>query len=337
MGGRANIVSPTSILEIQNLSYAYDRQVHSLIKTKEKEFRALQDVSFSVEKGEIFGLLGPNGGGKTTLFRILSTYFVPAAGSVRIFGSDIRQNSQRVRQQVGVVFQSPSLDKKLTVAENLIHQGHLYGLAGKRLNEKIAELLARVGLSQRTSDRVETLSGGLQRRAEIAKGMLHAPELLLMDEPSTGLDPGARRDLWDYLQELKKMGITILITTHLMEEAEKCDRLAILNLGWLVALGTPSSLKQEIGGDVITVETQNPEKLADLIQKKFSLHSIILENALRIETDRGPEFVPQLLGSFAGEILSVTVGKPTLEDVFIHKTGHKFWHQASQEQAFSVK
>ena len=193
---------------------------------------ALRSVSFEVRAAEIFALLGPNGGGKTTLFRILSTSFAPTGGRAEVFGHDLVTQSAQVRQQMGVVFQAPSLDKKLSAAENLWHHGHLYGLRGQPLRQQMTEMLGRVGLSDRARDRVEKLSGGMQRRVEVAKGLLHRPRLLLMDEPSTGLDPGARRDLWDYLKESRERDrLTILLTTHLMGEAEQCDRVAILHRG----------------------------------------------------------------------------------------------------------
>jgi len=289
------------------------------------ERQALRGVSFSVQEGEIFGLLGPNGGGKTTTFHILSTYFPPTGGRATVFGIDVARDPEKVRQQLGVVFQSPSLDKKLTVRENLWHQGHLYGLYGADLNQRIDQGLARVGLTDRAGELVEVLSGGLRRRVELAKGLLHHPGLLLLDEPSTGLDPGARRDLWDYLKELKKERITMVVTTHLMEEAEKCDRVAILNEGKLVALGTPATLKHEIGGDIISIETANPEGLREQISRKFNTQVQLVGDVLRIERESGHEFIPQLVSAFPGEIASVTLGKPTLEDVFIKYTGHRFW------------
>jgi ABC-2 type transport system ATP-binding protein len=312
----------TSALEILGLSHTYAS------RRKDAPRRALKDIAFSVEPKEIFGLLGPNGGGKSTLFKILSTALQPTAGTAKIFGVDVLENPAEVRKKIGVVFQSPSLDKKLTVAENLRHQGHLYGLSGNALEERISDLLRRVGCLDRARDFAETLSGGLQRRVEIAKGMIHRPELLLMDEPSTGLDPGSRKDLWDYLQELKSSGMTILVTTHLMEEAEKCDRVAILNEGVLVAMDRPAALKNEIGGDVISVEARDPRALVERIRASFGLDAVVLEdNTVRIEKDRGHEFVPQLVQSFPQEILSVMLGKPTLEDVFFRRTGHKFWSE----------
>lgn len=290
--------------------------------------RALTDVSFSVRRGEVFGLLGPNGGGKTTLFRIFSTLLAPTSGSARIFGLEVATQPNEVRQRIGVVFQAPSLDKKLTALENLRHQGHLYGLHGAPLRERSGAMLARVGLSDRAHERVERLSGGMQRRIEVAKGLLHSPALLLLDEPSTGLDPGARRDLWTHLRQLRdRDGVTILVTTHLMEEAERCDRLAILNHGELVALDSPESLKSKIGGDVIVIATRQPDRLREGLRDRFGVEPMVVDGKLHIERARGHEFVAQIAEAFPEAIESVTYGKPTLEDVFIHLTGHRFWEE----------
>jgi ABC-2 type transport system ATP-binding protein len=292
----------------------------------------LRGVTLSINRAEIFGFLGPNGGGKTTLFRILATLITPTDGTARVFGNDVVREPDAVRQTFGVVFQSPSLDKKLTAEENLLHHGHLYGLHGKSLRVRIQEMLERVGLADRARDRVEKLSGGQQRRVELAKGLLHRPQLLLLDEPSTGLDPGARRDFWKYLAQLRDSeGVTVILTTHLMEEAEDCDRLAILNHGGIVARGTPDALKAEIGGDVVTVECREPEKLCADIGQKFGVAPVAVDGTVRIEHSRGPEFLTQLIEAFPGRIASVKVGKPTLEDVFIHHTGHRF--TAENEEA----
>jgi ABC-2 type transport system ATP-binding protein len=292
---------------------------------------ALNGVSFDVRPAELFGLLGPNGSGKTTLFRILSTLMVPTSGSATIAGFDAVRQPGAVRRHIGVVFQAQSVDVKLTAYENLWHQGHLYGLRGSDLKKRINEILTRVGLLDRSADRVETFSGGMQRRIELAKGLLHHPEVLLLDEPTTGLDPGARRDLWQYLQILRdEERVSVIVTTHLMEEAERCDRLAILNEGSLVALGTPEALTREIGGDVILLEARDPQTLAEHIRNKFHIDATVMDNRVRIEIENGHRFVPDVVEAFPGEIQSLSVSKPTLEDVFIHRTGHRFWNEDAE-------
>src|SRR5215467_9422723 len=275
-----------------------------------------------------FGLLGPNGSGKTTLFRILSTLMVPSAGAATIVGIDAVRDPGTLRRHIGVVFQAQSVDPKLTAYENLWHQGHLYGLHGRELKKRIHEILTRVGLLDRAKDRVETFSGGMQRRIELAKGLLHHPEVLLLDEPTTGLDPGARRDLWQYLQILRdEERVSVIVTTHLMEEAERCDRLAILSEGNLVALGTPEELTREIGGDVILLEARDPKRLAEQIREKFHVDATVMDQHVRLEIEGGHRFVPDVVEAFPGEIQSLSVSKPTLEDVFIHRTGHRFWNE----------
>jgi ABC-2 type transport system ATP-binding protein len=290
---------------------------------------ALDGVSFEVRPAELFGLLGPNGSGKTTLFRILSTLMLPAGGSATIQGYDVMRDPDAVRRQIGVVFQAPSIDVKLTAHENLWHVGHLYGMRGAPLESRIREILERVGLADRAHERAETFSGGMQRRLELAKGLLHRPSVLLLDEPTTGLDPGARRDLWQYLAILRdRERITVLVTTHLMEEAERCDRLAILNSGKLVALGTPAELKREIGGDVLLLEAHGkPESLAEKIFNRFGLAAQVIGGKVRLEREQGHRFVTEVVEAFPGEIDSISVGKPNLEDVFIHRTGHRFWNE----------
>lgn len=304
-------------IEVENVGYSYDGRA------------ALQGLSFQVREAEIFGLLGPNGSGKTTLFRILSTLLLPQSGRARVMGCDAAREAGELRRRIGVVFQAHSLDGKLTAAENLRHQGHLYGLRGNALRQRTEEMLERVGLLERAHDRAEELSGGLQRRLEVAKGLLHDPAVLLLDEPSTGLDPGARRDLWQHLRELRdQQRITILVTTHLMEEAERCDRLGILNQGRLVALGTPAELKREIGGDVVVLEAREPESLATRIAARMGVTPAVLGGKLRLERENGHLFASAVMEAFPGEIESISVSKPTLEDVFLHRTGHRFWGDA---------
>ena len=288
--------------------------------------RALDDVSLTVEPAEIFAFLGPNGGGKTTLFRLLSTLIPLQEGRIEILGCDVATQPQQVRQRIGVVFQAPSLDRKLTVAENLKHQGHLYGLGGRQLAARSDEMLAQLGLSERAKERVETLSGGLRRRVELAKGLLHRPQLLLLDEPSTGLDPGARSDLWDYLQRIRQQdGVTVALTTHLLEEADKADRLAILHQGRLVALDTPDNLRATVGGDSITIQSPDPQRLASAIQEQLGIAAQVLDGAVRLEQANGHQWIARLVEAFPGLVQAINLGKPSLEDVFIARTGHRFW------------
>ncbi len=319
----SEVASPSgaSVISVQNLVHRYEERT------------ALNGVSFDVRPAELFGLLGPNGSGKTTLFRILSTLMIPTAGHAVIMGCDAAQDPSSVRRQIGVVFQAQSVDKKLTAYENLWHQGHLYGLRGAALKQRVGEILARVGLEERAKERVESFSGGMQRRVELAKGLLHHPGVLLLDEPTTGLDPGARRDLWQYLQILRdEEGVSVLVTTHLMEEAERCDRLAILNEGNLVALGTPAELKSEIGGDVILLDAAiDASLLAEHIQLRFPVETVVHGSQVRIERQAGHRFVPDLVEAFPGEIQAISVSKPALEDVFIRRTGHKFWSEQREE------
>jgi ABC-2 type transport system ATP-binding protein len=311
--------------------------VHGLVH-RYNDRAALNGVSFDVRPAELFGLLGPNGSGKTTMFRILSTLMVPVAGQAIILGHDAAKDPSQLRREIGVVFQAQSIDLKLTAAENLQHQGHLYGLHGPALRARIKEILERVRLADRARDRAETFSGGMQRRLELAKGLLHGPRVLLLDEPTTGLDPGARRDLWQYLSILRdEEQVTVLVTTHLMEEAERCDRLAILNEGKLVALGTPTELKREIGGDVIVLEAKDPEALAVRIRTRFNISVQVVGSQVRIEKDQAHRFVTNVVEAFPGEIDGLSIAKPSLEDVFIKRTGHRFWTEGAQSTEDSVK
>ena len=318
-----NLTGPVPI-QLDGLSHNYGDRL------------ALDNLTFAVQPAEIFGLLGPNGSGKTTLFRILSTLMVPSSGVARVQGFDVAREPNRARQQTGIVFQARSLDLKLTVAENLKHQGHLYGLRGETLKTRSQEVLSRVGLSDRSKEFVETLSGGMQRRVELAKGLIHSPGVLLLDEPSTGLDPGARRDMWQYLRSLRdEEGVSILVTTHLMEEAEHCDRLAILNQGKLVALGSPLQLKSAIGGDVILFETASEhtaQSLAERISARFTVAPTVMGKTVRLERPEGHRLVTSVVEAFPGEIDGISVARPSLEDVFIQRTGHRFWTDTQEKE-----
>jgi ABC-2 type transport system ATP-binding protein len=293
--------------------------------------QALAGIDLDVQRGEIFGLLGPNGGGKTTLFKVLATLTPAQTGHVEIFGDDVARAPLAIRRRLGVVFQHPGLDPKLTVEENLRCHAALYGLDRGTFRARSTTLLERLGLGDRAGDLVETLSGGLARRAELAKGLLHAPDLLLLDEPSTGLDPGARRGFIDYLVHLRDAeGMTVVLTTHGMEEAERCDRVGFVHRGSLVAVGTPAALKAEIGGDVVVVHANDAERLRGRIRQRFGCEPRLVDGALRIELPRGHEFVREVVDAFPGEIEAATFGKPTLEDVFVHLTGHRFWTDAPE-------
>jgi len=298
------------VIQVQNLTHRYGDRT------------ALSNVSFEVRKGEIFGLLGPNGGGKSTLFRILSTMMVPTSGRALIAGHDVVRDPAAVRRQVGVVFQTQSLDKALTVEENLRAQGHLHGLRGAVLGGRMERAMERLGIADRRRDLVETLSGGLRRRVEIAKALLHAPQVLLMDEASTGLDPAARRDLSRHIESLRSGdGVTILLTTHILEEAGRCDRLVLLHQGNMVAEGTPAELRARIGGDVVVLRTADTALLAAKIEQRFGLRPVTRDGEVRVEIANGHRFIAEVVEAFPGAIESVGLHKPTLEDVFVDQTG----------------
>jgi ABC-2 type transport system ATP-binding protein len=308
-------LSNEAAVQVLNLTHNY------------RDRKALNEV----RRGEIFALLGPNGGGKTTLFKILSTALTPSDGTAKVMGFDIRTQANDVRRRIGIVFQNPSLDKKLTVLENLRYHGQLYGLRGAALTDRVNEMMDRLMIADRAANLVETLSGGLARRVELAKGLLHRPEVLILDEPSVGLDPGARRDLWLYLQKLReKENVTILVTTHLVDEGDRSDHVLVLNLGQVVAMGTPESLKQEIGGDVISITTRDAEKLSAAIRQKFSVTPTIVNGTLRVEKEQGHTFIGHVVDAFPEMVDSVSLSKPTLEDVFIARTGHRFWEDQQQ-------
>jgi ABC-2 type transport system ATP-binding protein len=298
------------VIQVENLTHRYGGRT------------ALAGVSFEVRKGEIFGLLGPNGGGKSTLFRILSTMMVPTGGRAAIAGHDVMKEAAAVRRQVGVVFQTQSLDKALTVDENLRAQGHLHGLSGALLTERIERAVERLGLADRRKDLVETLSGGLRRRVEIAKALLHRPLVLLMDEASTGLDPAARRDLSRHVENLRdKEGVTILLTSHILEEADRCDRLALLHQGAVVAEGSPGELRSRIGGDVVVLESDEADSLAERIGQRFGVPAAVVDGRVRVEIANGHRFIAEVVEAFPGAVESVGLHKPTLEDVFVRETG----------------
>lgn len=304
----------TPAIEILSLTYRYGERT------------AVRDLSLSVEEGIIFGLLGPNGGGKTTTFNVLATRYRVAPGVARIAGYDVATAADEVRRHIGVVFQSPALDGKLTVAENLTHHGHLYGLRGRELAFRIENALRVVGMADRAGDRVEHLSGGMRRRVEIAKVLVHAPRVLLMDEPTTGLDPTARATLWQHLRQLRaRDGVTILITTHLFEDAENCDRIGILDRGTLVAVGTPDELKAAVGGETLIIFTDQPDDLLERLKVDFpDLEASIVRDHVRAEHPEAHALIPRLVELYGPSIRAITFGRPGLADAFFKFTGHEF-------------
>jgi len=301
------------------------------------EHEAVRGVSFDVARGEVFALLGPNGSGKTTLFRLISTLVPLQQGSISVFGLNVASSPAVVRGQLGVVFQSPSIDKKLTVRENLLHHGRLYGIRGGDLRMRAAAIVDRLGLTEKYNANVETLSGGQRRRVELAQAMLQEPSMLVLDEPATGLDPGARSDLWRYFAGLTEEGVTIVLTTHLLEEAGRSDRIGIMHRGELVALDTPAALQASLGGDSIIIRTAKPEALASAIAERFANEPKVLDGAVRLEQQNGHEWVPRLVEAFGEQIEAITLGKPTLEDVFIARTGHQFFDAQADEDLPSSK
>jgi ABC-2 type transport system ATP-binding protein len=304
-------------VEIRQVTHRYGERV------------ALRDVSFRVATGALFGLLGPNGGGKTTLFRILSTLVRPTEGSAYVLGADASAQPGAVRRNLGVIFQQPALDDELTILENLRCHGALYGLSGSALAARMDQLLAAFDLTDRRHDRVKTLSGGLQRRADLVRGLLHAPPLLLLDEPTTGLDPAARQAFWQTLGRLRRReGTTMLVATHLMEEAEGCDVVGILDRGRLVALDTPDALRAALGGETLWLETEDPRALADHVQAQLGLDARVIDTRVQISHPEAHTLLPTLYEAFEDRIGSATVRRPTLEDVFMIHAGHRLEAQA---------
>ena len=317
---RKRYVTAAAALDIEDIHHRYGHR------------EALAGMSCVIPEGETFALLGPNGSGKTTLFKILCTLVKPTTGTFRVFGHRPEDNLGEIRKCLGVVFQQPSIDPKLTVRENLLHQGCLYGLRGAELRERLREMLHRFGINDRQRDLVEQLSGGLQRRVELAKACLHRPRLLLLDEPSTGLDPAARHDLITYLEFLRaEYGVTVVLTTHILEDAEHCDRVGILDEGRLVAVGSPQELRERVSADIVVVRSPQPVALQDKLRKRFHCEPALVDGALRIEQPRGHDFVREVVEAFPDDVQSITFGKPTLEDVFVQVTGHRFWMNATPE------
>jgi len=300
----------TPAVDIEGLSHRYG------------DHEALRALSLRIDPHAMYGLLGPNGSGKTTLFRIVSTLMPPSQGTARVFGIDTTQDPEAVRDRLGSVFQAYALDENLTVRENLRFQGALYGRRGPALMERIEYLLDLFDVAGRADDRVDTLSGGLQRRVDLARGLLHRPDLLLLDEPTTGLDPMARRTFWTAIQRLRENeGTTLLVATHLMEEAEHCDHVAILSEGELAVEGAPTQLKAALGSEMLWIDTDGASALRDRIQTQFGVEAHVVGDAVQIAHDDAPQLLSSLYDALGDHIRSATVRQPTLEDVFVTHTG----------------
>ena len=294
------------------------------------DLTAVDEVSFEVEQGEIFGFLGPNGAGKTTTINMLCTLLRPTAGSATVAGFDLARQPHQVRQSIGLVFQDPSLDDRLTGAENLLFHAVLYDVPSDARARRMERVLKMVDLWDRRKDRVDVYSGGMKRRLEIARGLMHYPKVLFLDEPTLGLDPQTRRHLWDYILELREReGITVFLTTHYMDEAEHADRIAIIDYGKIVALDTPEALKGMVGSDVITVTTTDNGAAAPEIAERFNVEVRVGVNggSLSFEVDHGAQFIPTFVAQAPMPIQSISLRRPTLDDVFLKLTGRQIREQ----------
>ena len=303
--------------------------VENLVK-RFGELVAVNDISFSVAPGEIFGFLGPNGAGKTTTINILCTLTRPTSGQAAIDGLDVVRQQSRVRQLIGLVFQDPSLDDRLSGLQNMRFHALVYGVPAAIREERIEQLLHMVELWNKRHSQVRTYSGGMKRRLELARGLLHHPKVLFLDEPTLGLDPQTRNLIWEYILELRKQeGTTIFLTTHYMEEADKAGRIAIIDHGKLIALDTPEKLKKMVGKDIITLKTDDNEKAAEEIRLRYQIEARHDEDGLYFEVANGEEFLPAFIKEFSTRISGVSLRRPSLEDVFLKLTGREIREESS--------
>src|SRR5579875_2592335 len=296
-------------------------EVRDLVKTF-GEVRAVRGVSFQVALGEVFGFLGPNGAGKTTTINMLCTLTRPTSGEARVAGFDVVRQRDEVRRNIGLVFQDPTLDGYLTAAQNLRLHAELYGVRSDLVAPRMQQVLRMVGMWERRDAPVSTFSGGMRRRLEIARGLMHSPRVLFLDEPTIGLDPQTRRSIWGYIRELKEQEeITIFMTTHYMDEAEWCDRIAIMDHGEIVALDSPQALKAAIGTDRVTIQTDDDDAAIEALERHFGIRARRSEGAVAFAVAAGERFVPRLFSELDVPIRAVSVSRPTLDDVFMSYTG----------------
>ena len=292
------------------------------------ELEAVKGVSFSVREGEIFGFLGPNGAGKTTTINMLCTLLKLTAGQATVNGFDVTKERSKVRESIGLVFQEPTLDDYLTAEQNLRFHAYAYAIPRDVLEPRLKELLGMVELWDRRKGKISTYSGGMKRRLEIARGLLHHPRVLFLDEPTLGLDPQTRHRIWDHIHDLRKReNLAIFMTTHYMEEAENCDRIAIIDYGQIVALDTPDKLKDGVGGDVISIKTADNEEAMRLLEGQYKFKPSIQNEVVSFAVPHGEEFLPGFVSGFPMRLLSIGLRRPTLEDVFLKLTGHTIREQ----------
>jgi ABC-2 type transport system ATP-binding protein len=295
--------------------------VRGLVK-RYKDVEAVRGIDLDVWPGETFGFLGPNGAGKSTTINILCTLVEATSGSATVAGYDVARDRDQVRRHIGLVFQEPTLDAYLTAEQNLRFHGELYGVDRSTAAARRQEVLTLVGLWERRGDLVQTFSGGMRRRLEIARGLLHSPRVLFLDEPTIGLDPQTRASIWDYLGQLHaREEITVFVTTHYMDEAENCDRIAIMNEGRIVALGTPDALKAQIGADRVQITTEDDQLAIVEVRERFGIEAAVHEGAVTFAVPDGGAFVPRLLAALDVPVKSVSVTRPSLDDVFLAYTG----------------
>jgi len=285
---------------------------------------AVDDISFKVSEGTIFGFLGPNGAGKTTTINILCTILRPTSGVARVNGYDCINEPDRVRQSIGIVFQDTTLDKDLTAYENLLYHAILYNVPRRKRRKKVEEALRFVDLFDRKDDFVRRFSGGMKRRLEVARAIVHQPKVLFLDEPTIGLDPQSRKSLWDFIVRLpQKQGVTVFMTTHYMDEAEVCNRIAIIDKGKIIASGSPSELKKQVGGDVIYLRTTNNNESLSLLKRTAAFEAEIKGDEIFVPAQRGEACIPEIIRLLGDRVTSVRMQRPTLNDVFIKLTGKK--------------
>jgi ABC-2 type transport system ATP-binding protein len=285
---------------------------------------AVQGVSFDVAEGESFGFLGPNGAGKTTTINILCTLLAQSSGEASVNGYDCKTQPNEVRASIGLVFQEVTLDSELTAYENLKFHCYLYNMERRLSEERIDEILEVVGLASKRDDFVKTFSGGMKRRLEIARGLLHRPHVLFLDEPTLGLDPQTRNQVWEFIRELRaREGNTVFMTTHYMDEAEACDRIAVIDDGKIIALGSPDELKRSLKGDTVYLSTDDDRAAARELSEKFSLEVKNVASGLAFSVEGGESFIPRLFKELSVKVTSVNLKRPTLDDVFLHITGRE--------------